>query len=204
MKHVLRCSLVTFISVLICSCSPVVHVEKDPTVNLGSYKTYAWVDTKSSKDENGTSASEFAKLSIQNAVNEQLQHLGWKQVNDHPDVLVTYDILVERKVEERNNPVFMQPFTRFYYNPFFHRWAAIYYPSRFIGYNTYTVPVREATVSISIMDAKTDKKVWQGWTTEAVDSRFLAKDEVRSSVNRIFKRFDASVLKGAEIASKQV
>jgi hypothetical protein len=160
------------------------------------------VDTKSSKDENSKNATEFAKLSVQNAVNQKLQQAGWKLVNDHPDVLVTYDVLVERKVEERSNPVYTQPFTRFYYNPFFHRWAAIYYPSRFMGYDTYTVPVREATISISMMDAKTDKKVWQGWTTETVNSRFLASKEVKSSVDRIFKKFDATELPDQDVAKK--
>jgi len=202
MKQLRLFSLVTFVSVMAFSCSPKVYVEKDPMTNLGNYRTYAWVDTKSSKEENGKDATEFAKLSIQNAVNQKLQQAGWKLVKDHPDVLVTYDILVERKVEERNNPVYTQPFTRFYYNPFFNRWAAIYYPSRFVGYDSYTVPVREATVSISMLDAKTDKKVWQGWTSEIVNSRFLAKDEVRSTVNRIFKKFDADGLHSHSVASK--
>jgi hypothetical protein len=202
MKQLRWFSLVALISVIVFSCSPKVYVEKDPMANLGNYKTYAWVDTKSSKDESGSSAAEFAKLSIQNAVNQKLQMAGWKLVNDHPDVLVTYDVLVERKVEERNNPVYTQPFTRFYYNPFFHRWGTIYYPSRFIGYDTYTVPVREATISISMMDAKTDKKVWQGWTTETVNSRFLAKDEVKSSVDRIFKKFDTTELPDQDVAKQ--
>jgi hypothetical protein len=62
MKQLFRCSLVTFISLLICSCSPKVYVEKDPTANLGNYKTYSWVDTKSSKDANGSSAASAGEV----------------------------------------------------------------------------------------------------------------------------------------------
>jgi hypothetical protein len=203
MKQFALYYFLAIISAIIASCSPKAYVEKDPNVNLGNYKTYAWVDTKSSRNENDGNVTEFAKLSLHNVVNEKLQRAGWKEVSEHPDVLLTYDVLVERKVEQRSNPVYTQPFTRFYYNPYFQRWAAIYYPSRFIGYDNYKVPVKEATITISMMDAKTDKKIWQGWTTEPVNSRLLATKEVSSSVNRIFKKFDvANSDNSYDVASK--
>jgi hypothetical protein len=50
MKQLRWCSLVTLLSVFIASCSSKVYVEKDPSTNMGTYKTYAWVDTKNSKE----------------------------------------------------------------------------------------------------------------------------------------------------------
>jgi hypothetical protein len=188
MRRMMWLLSVAFVA-LVVACSPVAHVEKDPAVNLSKYKTYAWVETKAVKNEDASHPAAFAQLSLRNAVNEQMQKKGWRLVNNNPDVLLSYDILVERSVERRDDPVYTQPFTRYYYNPYFRRWGTIYYPSRFVGYDSYNVPVREATLTLSIMDARTDKKVWQGWTTQQVDSRLLTKSEIRSGVRSIFKKF---------------
>jgi hypothetical protein len=171
------------------SCSPTAYVEKDPSVNLGNYNSFAWVDSRATQDDNGKNPAAFAQLSVQNEVNQQLQKKGWRLDNKNPDVLLSYDILVERNVQQQNDPVYSRPFIRYYYNPFFRRWGTIYYPSRFVGYDSYNVPVREATLTLSMMDAKSDKKVWQGWTTQQVTSRIMSKDEIRGSVKSIFKKF---------------
>jgi hypothetical protein len=193
MKQLKFLVVMTFIALAFISCARTAFIEKDPSIDLSRYKTYAWVDTKGSKNETGTSPTEFAKLSLHNTVNQKLQRAGWKLVENNPDVLVTYDILVERKVEKRNDPVYTRPFTRLYYNPYLNRWGTIYFPSRFIGYDSYRIPVKEATIIISMMDAKTDKKVWQGWSTQQVNSRLLSKSEINSSVNRIFKKFETAI-----------
>jgi hypothetical protein len=41
-------------------------------------------------------------------------------------------------------------------------------------------------------DAKTDKTIWQGWSTGEVDSRNLSSREIQSSVRAIFKKFDVA------------
>ena len=48
--------------------------------------------------------------------------MGWHEVADNPDALISYDILVERSTEQRSDPVYSQPFTRSYYNQFTKRW----------------------------------------------------------------------------------
>jgi hypothetical protein len=190
MKHIKWLILTLLLTVLIASCSPVAHVDKDLSIDLNRYSTYAWVDTRATKDGQSSSSTEFGRLSIQNAVNRKLQQAGWKLVDKDPDVLMTYDILVEKKVKRYDAPAYTMPFARFYYNPYFGRWGTIYFPSRFIGYDTYTVPVREATITVSMMDARTDKKIWQGWTTQKVDSKLLSKREINSGVNAILKKFE--------------
>jgi hypothetical protein len=175
---------------LVSACSPVAHVEKDPSVNLGNYDSYAWVDSRISQDNKASNPAAFAQLSVQNEVNAQLQKKGWRLDNKNPDVLLSYDILVERTEQQVNDPVYTRPLTRYYYNPYIRRWGTIYYPSRFVGYDSYTVPVREATLTLSMMDTRSDKEIWQGWTTQQVDSRILTKDEIRSSVKSIFRKFN--------------
>lgn len=169
------------------SCSTPAYVEKDTATNLADYKTYMWIDVKASEDDASSRATSFADVSMHNAVNEELQRWGWKEVNDNPDVLVSYDVLVERNVETQSDPVYSQPYSRLYYNRFTRRWSTIYYPSQFLGYQQYQVPVREATITISMMDADSDKRIWQGWTTERLGGSGITDLNVKKSVKNIFK-----------------
>ena len=167
-------------------CSTPAHIEKDPGVNLSDYKTYMWVDTRQNQDDASSRATAFADIGVHNAVNAELQRWGWKEVSGNPDVLVSYDVLVERNVETQSDPVYSQPFTRYYYNPYTRRWSTIYYPSQFLGYQEYSMPVKEATLTVTMMDADSDKKVWQGWTTERLSGNLRDLD-VRKGVRNIFK-----------------
>lgn len=167
-------------------CAPAVHVESSG-VDLGRYKTYQWVETRTSQNESGTVTS-FGEQSIHEAANRVLQQKGLREVNRQPDLLITHDVLVERSRERRSDPVYSQPFSRYYYNPYFGRWGTLYYPSSFIGYDTYTVPVREGTVTITMMDADTDKAVWQAWATEQLDSRRFSSAELEKTVESILKK----------------
>jgi hypothetical protein len=59
-----------------------------------------------------------------------------------------------------------------------------------MGYDNDTETVREGTLTITMVDAKTDKTIWQGWTTDDVNSRNVTQKEIQSSVNSIFRKFD--------------
>lgn len=169
-------------------CSSPAYVQKDESVNLSEYKTYAWVNTKASETDESARAIEYADISMRNSVNAELSKWGWTEVTDNPDVLVSYDVLVERNVETQREAVYSQPFTRYYYNPYTRRYSTIYYPSQFQGYQVYDTPVKEGTITISIMDARKDKNVWQAWTTERMTGARLTDSEIRKSVSNIFKQ----------------
>jgi hypothetical protein len=129
---------------------------------------------------------------VQEAVTAKLQKEGWKEDNSKPDVLISYDMLVEKATREQSNAVYSQPFRRIYYNPFYRRYGVIYYPSTFMGYDNNTMQVQQGTLTITMVDARTDKTIWQGWTTDEVNSRNVTKKEIQSSVNSIFKKFDVA------------
>lgn len=178
---------------LLTSCASAVHIEKDDSANLSSYNTYAWVEMKTeAKDSTTTPVSDLTERRIREAVNTELGKAGWKQVKTRPDVLLSYDVLVERGVKENSSPVYSQPTTRYYFNPYSRRWNTIYYPSQFLGYDNQQESVKEGTVTISLIDARSEKTVWQGWTTDEVNSRNLTSKEIRSAVKNIFKKFDVA------------
>ena len=128
---------------------------------------------------------------VKDAVSRELEKsAGWSESKNKPDVLLSYDVLVEKNTEQRNDPVYSEPYTRTVYNPYTRRYTTLYYPSQFLGYDRRERTVREGTVTITMIDAKTDKLVWQGWTTDQVNSRNLTKKEIDNSIRAIFRKFD--------------
>ena len=174
------------------SCGSVAHIEKDDTVNFSKYKTYAWVNSSETQSDSAERIVSLTEQKIRKAVNSELAKQGWREAKNRPDVLLSYDVLVEKAVKEDNNPVYSRPYTRYLYNPYTRRYVAIRYPSQFLGYDNAQYEVREGTVTITMVDAKTNRTVWQGWTTDEVNSRNLTSKEIENSVKNIFRKFDVA------------
>ena len=175
---------------LFTACKSPVYVQRDSTVDLKNYQTYMWVNTANGENDNSTRPTSYADMSVKNAVDNELSEVGWREVSENPDVLLSYDVLVERTVDQRSNPVYSQSFSRWYFNPYTKRWNAFYYPSQFLGYQTYEVPVKEGTITVTMIDARSDKLAWQGWTTEQLNYSRLTDEEISRSVRNIFGKFD--------------
>jgi len=192
MKNIKMFGTMAIAGLLLAGCAGVAHIERDETVNLSNYRSFAWVETKDSSNEEKTKAITLTEQTVRKAVNEELNSEGWKEVRNRPEVLISYDVLVENAVKESTDPVYSRPQNRYYYNPYSRRWSSIYYPSQFIGYDRNQYQTREGTVTITMMDAKTDKVIWQGWTTAEVNNKNLTSKEIQTSVRNIFRKFDVA------------
>jgi hypothetical protein len=176
------------IAIVMAGCGTVAHIEKDETVNFSSLRTYSWDSEKSIKDRN---SNDLIDSKLKAAVSKELEKSGWREARSNPDVILDYNIVVENTTKEKNNPVYSRSFVRYYYNPFTRRLNSVYYPSRMLGYETQEIPVREGTITLHMIDRKTNKLIWQGWTTDEVNSRNLTSKEVSASVKSIMRRFSA-------------
>jgi len=176
---------------LLASCAPTAHIEKDDATDFKQYKTFGWIEKDSKGKNDRNKNADLTETKIREAVNKELaRSAGWKESKRDPDVLLSYDVLVERSSKQSNDPVYSRSFTRTFYNPYRRRFVNVYYPSQFMGYDNYEIPTKEGTVTITMTDANTDKTVWQGWATDEVDNRHLTTKEIQSSVRAIFKKFD--------------
>ncbi|HMG66035.1 MAG TPA: DUF4136 domain-containing protein, partial [Chitinophagaceae bacterium] len=179
-------------ALMIAGCSAPVHVEKDDNADFSSYKTFAWVDKDGAGKKDQNKKNDLMEQKFKEAVTKELDKQGWRTDNKRPDVLVSYDVLVERGSRRQNDPVYSQPFTRSFFNPYSRRFYNVYYPSQFMGYDDYSEAIREGTVTITVTDSKTEKAVWQGWTTGEVNSHNLTSKEINSAVKSIFRKFDVA------------
>jgi hypothetical protein len=192
MNVIKNIALVMIAGALMISCSTPVYVQTDESANLAKYKTYSWVQTRANQDDN-RNITAFAEQNIHEAVKAELVKKGWLEEKENPDLLLSYDILVEKSTDQKSDPVYTQSFSRVYYNPYLRRWGTVYYPPQFLGYDSYEVPVREGTLTITMMDAATDKMVWQAWTTEQMDNKKFTDKEITKSIKNIFKKFDSAL-----------
>ena len=178
---------------LLAGCASTAHIEKDDNADFSRYKTFAWIDKDGEGRQDQNKNNDLTELKIREAVNKELEKsAGWKEVKNRPDVLLTYDVLVEKGVKQSSNPVYSRPSSRLLYNPYTRRYTTIYYPSELMGYERDERGIKEGTITISMIDTKTDKTVWQGWTTDEVNSKNLTTKEIQNSVKSIFKKFDVA------------
>jgi len=193
MKSFKILGLFALAALMLASCGSVAHIEKDDTVNFSNYKTYAWVNSSETQsEEQAQKPISLTEQKVRKAVNAELAKEGWREVKSRPDVLLSYDVLVERSVKEENNPVYSRSYTRYVFNPYTRRYVPIYYPSQFLGYDNDQYEIRQGTLTITMVDAKTNKTIWQGWTTDEVNSKNLTSKEIESSVKSIFRKFDVA------------
>lgn len=194
MNRIKTFSILLLAVVVFASCSNKVYVEKDSSANLASYRSFALVDVRNREGDTVSTAvkvSDLADRQIKKAITESLSNAGLTQNNRKPDVLVMYDVLQEKGLHQSSTPMYGSPFSRWYFNPYSHGWYSLYYPSQFAGYNTGSeYQDNDRTITISIIDANTNKTVWQGWTTNHSGSRRFTSAEIQSLVKSIFRKFN--------------
>jgi hypothetical protein len=182
----LKTAIVAVLSIgLLAGCASSAHIEKDETVNFNKYKTFTWLHGENGKLEN---QSDLIESKIRASVTKEFEKIGWRESKNKPDVILDYDVLVERSNQQQSEPVYSQPYSRVIYNPYTRRYATIYYPSQFLGYESYEKVIREGTITVTMIDAKNDRTVWQGWTTAEVNNRNLTNKEIQKAVANIFKK----------------
>ena len=174
------------------SCSSVSHIEMANGTHLSKYKTYGWVDEEKTKEGKPDRSKDIIQQNIRTAVDGQLQKNGWRIVTANPDVLVSTDVVVEKNQQQKRNAVYSQPYTRSFLNRYSGRVSTFYYPSQFVGYDSYSTTVKEGTVTVTLIDPATDKAVWQGWATNELNTANISGKEISKNVNSIFKKFDAA------------
>ena len=178
--------------IILSGCAETAHVVKDSSANMARYKTYAWVPKTVPKDAKPNHDNELVEQNIRNAVSEQLQKRGFTETAAGPDLFVSTDMLVEKNNERRTDAVYSESYYRNYYNPNTGRMVTYYFPSQLAGYNDYSVSVRKGTITLTFIDARTDKAVWQGWASKRLASTAMDTDEIFQDVRSIFNKFDGN------------
>jgi hypothetical protein len=174
-------------------CGSSAYIQKDNSYNFNKIRSYAWVNgTQKVKGESNTKSrkGDLTDQKIRSEIDQNLQVNGWRLDNRNPDVLLVYDVDVQREDRNTRNPVYSTPTTRWFFNPYLRRYVPVYYPSQFLGYDNDVRTVNESTLTLTMMDAGTDKTIWQGWTTTELNGRRLSEKQIENNVKAILKKLE--------------
>ena len=181
-------------ALLFTGCAVSTHIESAAGVNFNNYKTFGWVNGNGEKVEDSAD-NDIVDNNIKNAISGQLESKGWKETTQNPDVILDYNVMVEKGVRQAsapiyNYPVYNYPFTHYYYNPWRRRMGYIYYPNNLMRYHTYNIPFKEGVLTVNMIDAKTNQLIWQGSATGDVSSRTVTTQEMATDVKSIFNKYN--------------
>ena len=165
-------------------CAMQAHIDKVPGVELSSYKTYTWI-----QDEQGGSYTELEDAVLKKSIAAELERKGFREVSKGADVSIDYDVMVENQQYLKRDAVYSQPYVTYRYNPYTRRMQQIYIPSRYIGDNEYTVPYKSGTITVNVVDNKTNSVAWQGWAETEVNNKKIPTDKIEGAIGAIFKKF---------------
>lgn len=179
-----------FLLLVFTGCGTTAMVQKDNHVDLRKYGTYNWVKA-STKDTNqvGNNNNDLQDRKIKESIDQNMMAVGWKLVNKKPDVLLTYDIEVQKENQNVRTPVYSSGGYRYVYN-MYGRWIPVYYPSQIMGYRNSNQMVQELTLTVSLIDTESDKTIWQGWTVVDNKNRRLSDQEIEKNVKAIIKKLE--------------
>lgn len=196
------------ITVLFSSCAPTsVSSDYSRTVNFTAYKTFAWLPKTHDPKNDGPFDNQIVETNIKNLASGELKSRGYTIDVKEPDLLVDFYVDVANKVEHITNPVYSYPYN--YYGNFsgpyvngMYSYRNSYYNNNpylngmptVVGYTTQDVPYEEGTLTILIIDRKTNTLVWKGWSVGSVTDESSFEYELPSDIRRLFKEFPVPVM----------
>ena len=170
--------------IIMTGCAMQAHIDKVPGVDLSSYKTYTWIE-----DEKAASYTDLEDAVMKKSIAAELEKKGFKEVSKGADVSIDYDVMVENAQYLKRDAVYSQPYVTYRYNPYSRRMQQIYIPSRYIGDNEYTVPYKSGTITVNLVDNKTNSVAWQGWAETEVNNKKIPTEKIEGAIGAIFKKF---------------
>jgi hypothetical protein len=173
---------------------PGITVDYDRTSDLGSYRTYGFVD------EVGTDRAGYSTLVtryFKDAVNREMQRRGYVYDEEDPDLLVNFFSNVREVTDVRTTPS-----ASFGYGYYGYRYG-LYGAWPLYDQDIQTVRYKVGTVNLDIVDGERMQLIWEGVaegriTRDDMKNPRLAIDAV---VAELFQRFSGSAARGKSLTT---
>lgn len=161
---------------VVAGCSSTrVHTDYNPRSDFRHLRTYMWIDQQSVMTTQPAMNGALVTERVQNAVDGQLVARGFRRLTSGtPDFWVAYHIIATDKTEIITDD------------------GAYGYYGRYYNRSIYTLEFVEGTLVIDVIDAETNKVMWRGWATKALDddpNPDAVAMYVKRAVKKILKNF---------------
>jgi hypothetical protein len=182
--------------VLVYSCGPKITSNTSTQKDLSKYKTYAYLPNSNAEAPANLEQSEDVGKNIVQAINRNMQKVGYILERDNPDLLV----IVNTNYDKETNAVVDREYNNAYY-PYTYSTLPVnrYYNSYYYnGYNTYNnivdydVNLRTHTnagMVINVVDRETKNILWTGTAKNFDIYQQNVSQEVSESVDNVFEKY---------------
>ena len=165
------------------ACAPRILVEHDSNASFSGFHRFAWVTPPSGPVKNPIIDSQILEQRIQGAVIATLKTRGYIEISpkDNPDFLVTYHTST-REVQDTGSSFSVGIVDAFPYSV-----AGVIVP---VGGTSRSH--EEGTLMLDVIDGKSKRLVWRGWTTGWVTQQNYSEQAVDQAVQEILAKFPPS------------
>lgn len=164
-----------YLSLLIISCSEKIRVytDMDSSRDVRTFTSYQWEQVKDV--ETGNNPIYYNELNdkrIKTEVNAQLKNKGYELIDGETQLIVHYHIVITNETAYRDM-------------------TSYYHGARWTQNDREAYTLREGTLIIDFMDAKTNELVWRGYAISVLDEfrPDLAEAKFREAITKIFQEF---------------
>jgi hypothetical protein len=163
-----------------------ISAEQDKNISFNTYHTFAWLPPDQKDLQTNITVRNQADA-IQGAVDRELEIRGMLPDTSAPDLLVRYYIGTHDHTTYHNEPVYSYAMSR----PFFwgrRMWygGGSYYP---VYNRSYQTVVRDGTLSVDVIDRKTNNVIWRGVSEERVDDLASMTAGISQNTRAIFEKY---------------
>jgi hypothetical protein len=165
------------------------------------YHTFAWIPNPRDSFTNGMFNNEITERNVKNYATQEMIRRGLRVSTDEPDLLLEYNMQTERKLRTVQTPIYDYAYNYNwgafpYYDPY-RRYMYGYGPPPYIaGYQTDQIPYTEGTLTLSVIDRRTNTLIWRGWNIEKLTDPETFSRSLKNDVSYIFRKFPVAPLKG--------
>ena len=157
----------------------------DQSVDFSKFKTFNWLAEPSQADALDGVRNTIVHKRFKRHIKEILENKKYRMNTSTPDFYVSYNTNVREReaVSYANGSCFPHWHHYGYHRRHYHHFGYAFHG----GYSTYIYD--EATITIDIIDARTNELVWRGWTSKRSYGPSLPDTYIREAVIDILSRF---------------
>lgn len=173
------------LSLALSACAAWVKTEYDPAANFAQLHSFAWRAPAHGKVDDPILDSELLDRRVREAVTKTLTARGFAPgPPESADFIVTYH--TTKSMEVRSSPFATAIGVGRYWNdPFLQPYP--FYGSVVVSNDVQSYD--QGTLILDLIDAKTDRLIWRGWRTHALQQKFFDATGVQQMVEEILAKF---------------
>lgn len=164
--HLSRLLIALPLLVALGGCGGGMAIQDDyaPSVDFSNYQTYSWAEFE---DPDIPAPPDIARQ-IKAAANDRMTAMGYELVEDDPDILLAYHLIVSEEID----------INQYGFTP---TW-----PPTAGTIDRY----ENGTIVLDVIDAGEERLVWRGWAMRALTDPYTAEpEEVHDVVDDILKQY---------------